>query len=331
MIAPRTAALLFPGQASQQVGMGVELSALSARAVDVLRTAEQVTRLPLAHLCERGPLEELTKTVVAQPAVVATSIMAWMTLQDSLPDGALEELAGCCAGHSVGEYAALVAAGALEVAQALELVCHRARLMAEACSAVDGTMAAVLSLEADALARVCERASEQAGQSVEVANLNAPDQVVISGERGAVELACRLAREAGARRTLPVNVAGPFHSRSMRPAADAFARYVAAANLHSPRFPVVLNQTATLTTDVADIRRELVEQIYSPVRWTDSLQRMADRGCERFLELGPGKVLAGLTRRTLPGAVVLNVQDAASLRETLAALEPLMLGASRGA
>ncbi|MBI4494272.1 MAG: ACP S-malonyltransferase [Chloroflexi bacterium] len=316
----RTLALLFPGQASQQVGMGVELAALSPRAEAVLRTAEQVTSLPLRQLCASGPLEELTRTTVAQPAVVATSVMAWLALEERLPERALDRLVGCCAGHSVGEYAALVAAGALEAEHALDLVHHRARLMAEACAAVDGTMAAVLGLEASALVPLCTQASAETGQSVEVANLNAPDQVVLSGARPAVEAACRLARAAGARRALALNVAGPFHSRSMRPAGEAFAALVAAADLRVPRFPIVLNQTARPTTDVAEIRRELVEQTWSPVRWADSLQAMAAQGSTRFVELGPGKALAGLARRTVAGAAVFNVQDAASLRETLGAL-----------
>lgn len=313
-------ALLFPGQASQSVGMGKELAAASLRAAAVLRLAEEVTSLPLRRLCAEGPLEELTRTEVAQPAVVATSIMAWLALQERLPAGCAESLVGCVAGHSVGEYAALVAAGALEAGQALELVHQRARLMARACLAADGTMAAVIGIDAAPLIEVCRVASETTGRPVEVANLNAPGQIVISGHRTAIELAGRLARERGARRVLPLNVDGPFHSQAMRPAAEAFAPLVAQADLRPPRFPIVLNQTALPTTDVGEIRRELVEQIWSPVRWAESLETMWQQGCRRFVELGPGRVLTGLARRALEGAVALNVEDEASLRATAEAL-----------
>lgn len=327
MSASASTALLFPGQASQYVGMGVELRALSPQAASCLEAAERATALPLSELCAAGPIEDLTRTEAAQPAVVVTSVMAWLALKERLTEVVVERPIGLCAGHSVGEYAALVAAGALEPAEALRLVDRRARLMAEACAAVDGTMAAVIGLHADAVRVACAEASRATGSSAETANLNALDQVVISGERRAVEEASRLAREAGARRVLPLNVAGPFHSRYMRGAGEAFATVVTRAAFQSPAFPIVLNQTAEPTTDVDEIRRELVEQIWSPVRWVESLERMWEQGCTRFIELGPGTVLSGLVRRTLHRATVLNVQDAASLEHALKALGPLLGGA----
>lgn len=313
-------ALLFPGQASQYVGMGEELIAISPAAAEVMRLAEQITSLPLRELCARGALEDLTRTAVAQPAVVAVSIMAWEALKERLPDGFVGREIGFAAGHSVGEYAALVAAEALDAIQALELVQHRAALMAEACDQADGVMAAIMGLPAEAVRAACEQASHATRASAEVANLNAPGQVVISGDRAAVEEAGRLAREAGARRVLPINVGGPFHSRAMRPAGEAFGAYVNRADFRPARFPVVLNQTAFPTTDVDEIRRELVEQIWSPVRWVETLEAMSTRGCQRFIELGPGKVISGMAKRTVEGAQFLNVQDVASLRESLQAL-----------
>lgn len=319
-MASRNTALLFPGQASQYVGMGLELRAANAGADYVLRTAERVTGLQLGKLFTHGPLDQLTDTRVAQPAVVATSLMAWEALSATFEAPSLESRIGWCAGHSVGEYAALVVAGALRAEDALALVHERARLMAEACQAVDGTMVAVMGLDEAALVDVCDRASATTGHLVQIANLNAPEQVVLSGERRAVEEAMRLASKAGAKRCLPLNVAGPFHSEYMRPAAEAFAPVVARVELRAPRFPIVLNQTARPTRDPLEIRRELVEQIRSPVRWVDSMQQVAALGASYFVELGPGKVLAGLARRTVDGAIVLNVQDNASLAETVEGL-----------
>jgi [acyl-carrier-protein] S-malonyltransferase len=192
--------------------------------------------------------------------------------------------------------------------------------MAEACETGDGTMAAIMGMEPEALVSVCIQASRGSDGHVEVANLNAPGQIVISGDRAAVDAASRLARPAGARRVMPINVGGAFHSRAMRPAGEAFAAYVKRADFRPPRVPIVLNQTASPTTDIEEIRRELVEQIWSPVRWVESLLAMHRRGVRRYVELGPGKVLSGTVKRTLDEAEVLHVQDVSSLRETLGAL-----------
>lgn len=288
-------ALLFPGQASQAVGMGVELRAASARARAIFDLADRVTGLPVTRLCEEGPLERLTATDVAQPAVVTTSLAALAVLRESLGD-ALQPAA--TAGHSVGEIAAYVAAGALDEEQALHLVRARSQAMVVACEAANGTMAAVLSLDEEPLRTVCEEASGPDG-TVEVANLNAPGQLVISGSRDAVARASELARAAGARRVLPLTVGGPFHSQYMRAAADVLAGAVADTRFSPARVPVAANVDARLIQAPEDLANELVMQVSAPVRWIDALNALRALGCDAFLEVGPGNVVAGLVKRTL--------------------------------
>ncbi len=296
-------ALLFPGQASQAVGMGVDLRAASAEAGRLFALADEATGLPITALGEAGPLDRLTATDVAQPAVVVTSLAALAFLSER----AGERLRyAAVAGHSVGELAACVAAGALEPSLALALVSTRAKAMAAACALVDGTMAAVLGLEEEPLRDVCRQASGPDG-SVDLANLNAPGQLVISGERRAVERAGQLAREAGARRVLPLNVGGPFHSTYMHPAVDAMTAALGAADLVDARVPLVANVSARSVMTAAEIRSELAQQLAAPVRWADSLRKLSELGCDRFVEVGPGQVLAGLVKRTLPGARVASL------------------------
>jgi [acyl-carrier-protein] S-malonyltransferase len=308
-------ALLFPGQASQAVGMGVDLRARSARARSLFELADRVTGLPVAALCEAGPLERLTATDVAQPAVVATSLAALAVLREALGDGLA---VAAVAGHSVGELAAYAAAGVLADEAALRLVHVRAQAMADACARVDGAMAAVLNLDEAPLRAACEQASDASG-TVQLANLNAPGQLVISGERAAVERAGEAARAAGARRVLTLNVGGPFHSDYMRPAADALQSALPSVDLHDARLPVVVNVTAAPVVAAADLASELVVQVYSPVRWADSLVRLAELGADRFVEVGPGQVLAGLVKRTLPSARVVSFGALADL-DAVAAL-----------
>jgi [acyl-carrier-protein] S-malonyltransferase len=281
--------------------MGVDLRQFSPRARDLFALADRVTGLPVSALCENGPLERLTETDVAQPAVVATSLAALAVLREHVAP--LEPVV--VAGHSVGEFAACVAAGALDEEAALELVHARAQAMAAACSRVDGTMAAVIGLDEAALSAACAAASQD-GSSVEVANLNSPGQLVVSGDRVAIERLGELAKAAGARRVLPLNVGGPFHSVYMRPAAEPLARALSSTPFNEARLPVVANVTAEPLTHPDAIREELRVQVYSPVRWIDTLQRMASLGCARFIEIGPGDVLAGLVKRTLPEARVVS-------------------------
>jgi [acyl-carrier-protein] S-malonyltransferase len=287
--------------------MGADLRQSSVAARDVFADADQVTGLPISELCEQGPLERLTETDVAQPAVVATSLAALAVLREqcSLSFDAV-------AGHSAGEFAAYVAAGVLSQRSALELVRVRAQAMASACAGTNGTMAAVIGLDLEPLRTACASASQD-GESVEVANLNAPGQLVVSGARTAVDRLREIATSAGARRVLPLNVGGPFHSVYMRGAAEPLIRALAAADLQPAHVPVVLNASAEAATTPATLRRELEIQVYSPVRWIETLQRLDALGCNRFLEVGPGTVLAGMVKRTLPDVRVASFGSLADL------------------
>jgi [acyl-carrier-protein] S-malonyltransferase len=292
-------ALLFPGQASQVVGMGSDLRAHSAEARRLFELADRVTGLPISDLCANGPIERLTATEVAQPAVVTTSLAALAVLRAEL--GELRPAA--VAGHSVGECVAYVAADALDLEAAIKFVHERAQAMAAACARVDGSMAAVIGLEEELLRLACVDASHN-GSSVEVANLNAPGNLIVSGSRDALERVSSSAKTAGARRVLPLNVGGPFHSVYMRPAADALSQVLDDLEIRPAKLPVVLNATAERAQDASELRRELRVQVYSPVRWVQTLQRLSALGCDRFLEVGPGQILAGLVRRTLAGVKV---------------------------
>lgn len=296
--------------------MGVDLREQHEHARWLFECADEVTGLPVSHLCEAGPLERLTATDVAQPAVVTTSLAALAVLR-ALTDSDWQPDA--LAGHSVGEIAAYVAAGALDEMDALRLVQVRAQSMADACARVDGTMAAVIGLDEEPLRQACAEATDASG-SVEVANLNAPGQLVISGERRAVERAGERAKAAGARRVLPLNVGGPFHSAYMRASAEAVQVAADGVALRDARVPVVLNTSAAPATRAADLRVELSMQVYAPVRWSASLQRMAELGCDRFLEVGPQQVLAGLVKRTLPNARVASFGSLADLEQARALL-----------
>lgn len=306
---PAHIALLFPGQGSQDVGMGDSLRAASERAEQLFRLADEVTGLPIAELCAHGPKEELTQTAVAQTAIVATSLAAAALLEETL---GTSPMATAVAGHSVGELAALCWAGALDVPSTLRLVATRGRLMGRDSAAVDGTMAAVLGLDEASLHAVCRDASDASGQ-VQVANLNAPGQVVISGERGAVARASTLATAAGAKRVLPLTVGGPFHSVYMEAAARDFSSLVQSTPFHPPRVPIVLNASAALATDPVALAHELGVQMTSAVRWEQSINTLASLGCTTFVELGAGQVLSGLVRRIVPDARVASAGTAEAI------------------
>jgi [acyl-carrier-protein] S-malonyltransferase len=309
-------ALLFPGQASQIVGMGVELRSCSAHARRLFQWVDRITGLPITQYCEAGPLVRLTDTEIAQPAVVATSLAALAVLGEKMRD-ALQPIAA--AGHSAGELSAYVAAGVMDEEQGLSLVHLRSQAMSAACAAVDGKMAAVLGLDEKKLRLICAEVSNS-DSVVELANLNAPGQVVISGERGAVNRAVERAKAEGARRVLPLNVGGPFHSTYMRPAAAALTRAVDAAQFRPARLPVIGNVTARELRSPDELKEELQVQLYSPVRWTDSMRRLAELGCDRFLALGPGEAVAGLVRRTLPQARLATFSSLADLGAALGVL-----------
>jgi [acyl-carrier-protein] S-malonyltransferase len=287
--------------------MGTDLQQHSAEARRLFELADEVTGLPITRLCADGPLERLTDTDVAQPAVVTTSLAALAVLRQEL-----DPPFAAVAGHSVGELAAYIAAGVLDAADGLRLVHLRAQAMAAACTIVDGSMSAVIGLEEHALRAACAVASE-GGSSVELANLNAPGQLVVSGARDALERIGEHARAGGARRVLPLKVGGPFHSVYMRPAADALSAALAQTTLRHAAVPVVVNATAQAVREPDALRLELATQIYSTVRWIETLECLAALGCDRFLEVGPGQVLAGLVRRTLPDTRVASFGQLADL------------------
>jgi [acyl-carrier-protein] S-malonyltransferase len=287
--------------------MGTDLVAASAEARRLFELADSATGLPISQLCAEGPLERLTETDVAQPAVVVTSLAALAVLREQV---GIQPAA--VAGHSVGEYTAYIAAGVVDPAAGLKLIHLRAQAMAAACDRTDGSMAAVIGLDEQLLREACNAASQN-GSSVEIANLNAPGNLIVSGARDALDRVSASARATGARRVLPLNVGGPFHSVYMRSAAAALTDALNGVDLLRPRVPVVVNATAEVTQDRAELRRELEVQVYSPVRWMETLRRLSAMGCDRFLEVGPGQVLAGLVRRTLPTVKIASFGSLADL------------------
>lgn len=297
-------AIIFPGQGSQTVGMGQALAQEFATARETFAQADAILGFRLSDLCFEGPAGTLTETINAQPAILTASIAAWRAMQSARPDLSVP----CCmAGHSLGEYSALVAASALDFADALRLTRTRGELMAGAGSTHPGSMAAILKLEDAQVLALCEEAARATGEAVQVANYNAPGQVVISGSQAAVAAAMESARAAGGRpRALAVSIAA--HSALMAPAAAEFARHVAAVPFRPPQVPVIANLTAQPLTSAAEIRQELVGQLTGSVQWTASVLRMVELGAARFVEVGPGEVLTGLVKRIVPDAATLNIR-----------------------
>jgi [acyl-carrier-protein] S-malonyltransferase len=309
-------AFIFPGQGSQTVGMGRDLAAQYPAAAAVFAEADAVLGFPLSRLCFEGPAEVLTDTINAQPAILAASIAAlraWEAI-NSTPRPRY------VAGHSMGEYSALCAAGTLSLADGLRLVRERGRLMKRAGEAQPGGMAAVLGLERAPLEAACAQASRETGRVVQIANDNAPGQIVISGDRIALERAGELAKAAGAKRVIPLAVSIAAHSPLMQSALDDFRRAVEATPMRSPAIPVISNVQARPLDGLSAIREELVLQLISPVRWTESVGWMAEQGVATFIELGPGTVLTGLVKRIAPAARTVNVGDTESMAAAQAAL-----------
>jgi [acyl-carrier-protein] S-malonyltransferase len=288
-------ALVFPGQGSQFVGMGLELAAMSAAAKRVLDQADAILGFPLTEMMFQGPSEILEDTINAQPAILAASVAALAAMHERLTEQGKRLTPALVAGHSLGEFTALVAAGSLDFPEALRLVRERGRLMKEAGERRPGGMAAVLGLDDDVLAEVCREASV-AGVVV-LANANCPGQTVISGEVQALEQAMALAKERGAKRVARLGVSIASHSPLMQNASVQFAAVVAQTPIREPAVPVVANVSAEPLTTVAGIREELSRQIASPVNWTGSVRRMIEEGVTTFVELGPGQVLTGLIKR----------------------------------
>jgi [acyl-carrier-protein] S-malonyltransferase len=285
-----TTALLFPGQGSQRVGMGRDLAHEYPVARQTYDEADDVLGFALSRLCFEGPGEELTLTLHTQPALLTTSVAVLRVL---LERGLAFELV---AGHSLGEWSALVAAGAIAFRDAVRLTQLRGTYMQEAVPAGQGGMAAVLGLELAAVRAACDRASRP-GEPVEVANINGASQIVISGHTDAVERAIPEAKAAGAKRAIRLAVSAPFHCSLMRPAAEQLAAALAGIEIAAPRVPVVANVTAEPTQDPVRIRALLIEQVTAPVRWEESVQALARLGVTRAYELGSGAVLKGLAKR----------------------------------
>ena len=283
-------ALLFPGQGSQFVGMGRSLAASNPVASATYEEADDALGFALSRVAWEGPESELTLTHNAQPAILVHSIAVHRVLADRLTDVKF------AAGHSLGEFSAYVAAGSLSLADALRTVRRRGELMLRAGQDRPGSMAALLGLADDAVDRVCAEASAEGGECV-AANYNAPGQIVISGDTATLKRAIELAKAAGARRVLPLNVSGAFHSPLMTVATPGLAAQLDTVELRAPRFPIVSNVTAAPVSDVVVARRLLLEQLTAPVRWAASMQAMVKAGVRQFIELGPGNVLCGLLKR----------------------------------
>jgi [acyl-carrier-protein] S-malonyltransferase len=301
-------AFLFPGQGSQAVGMGRSFYEASAAAKAVFEEASDALGFDLAKLAFEGPEGELALTANTQPAVLTTSVAAATVCAER---GLTPSLA---AGHSLGEYSALVTAGALRFADAVRVVRKRGEFMQEAVPVGTGAMAAIMGLDLPAVEAICREAG--GSEVVDIANINSTGQIVVAGHKRAVEQAVALA----GKKSVMLPVSAPFHSSLMAPAAERLADELAAVTVSDPAVPVVRNVDAGLTRTAADVKPCLLRQVASPVRWTDCVQRLHEEGATAFVEVGPGRVLTGLLRRILEGVRGHSVEDTAGLDQTLAAL-----------
>src|SRR3990167_7269629 len=303
-------AFVFPGQGSHSVGM---MNALAAEFPVVRQTfgeASQALGYDLWQMVEQGPEEKLNRTEVTQPAMLTADIATWRAWLAS--KGPLQQL---MAGHSLGEYSALVCAEALDFPDAVKLVADRARFMQEAVPIGQGGIAAILGLDDDAVRRLCEQAAQ--GEILDAVNFNSPNQVVIAGAAAAVARAVEQSKAAGAKRAVVLPMSVPAHSRLMHPAALRMAERLKQADIRRPQIPVIHNTHVQAESDPQAIRNALVRQIESPVRWVETIQKMAAAGVTRIVECGPGKVLAGLNKRIVKTVETLPVYDPATLREAL--------------
>lgn len=308
-------AFVFPGQGSQSVGMGADLAREFAEAREVFETADDVLGFSLSKLCWEGPLERLTQTELTQPAMVTASLAAWRAL----------EARGCVpdmvAGHSVGEWAALVAAGVVRLEDALRLVRLRGQLMQAAGDEAPGGMAAVFGLGLEGTESLCRQVEADGAGRLELANINSPEQIVVSGDLAAVDAGQDVAKAMGARRYIKLPVSAAFHSSLMASAARQMAEALASVPLSPARIPVFANVTADAVVEPEAVRDALSRQVASRVRWVESIQALTARGVDTFVEVGPGTALAGMIRKISRDVTVLGVQDAAGLLRTVEALQ----------
>lgn len=302
--------MVFPGQGSQQVGMGRSIAEGFPEAREVFDLADRTLGFSLSRLCFEGPADELKLTENTQPAILTTSVALYRVLAGKgiEPD--------FVAGHSLGEYSALVAVGGLRLEDAVGLVRSRGRYMQEAVPLGEGAMAAVLGLAADEVEAVCREASQ--GEVVEPANLNAPGQTVIAGHTAAVERAGVKAKERGAKRVVPLPVSAPFHCRLMRPAQERLQRDLSGVTCSDLRVPLISNVDAKPVRSGAEVVDALIRQVSSPVRWEESVRYLVGRGVDQFVEVGPGKVLSGLVRKVADQARVVSVEDPSGVEKLLA-------------
>ncbi|HLW48764.1 MAG TPA: ACP S-malonyltransferase [bacterium] len=302
-------AAVFPGQGAQYVGMGGDLAAGFAEAREVFRRASDAAGIDLHRLCVEGPEDALRQTANTQPAILTASLACLATVPVR---------PACAAGLSLGEYTALVCAGAVTLEDAVRLVRRRGEYMQQACDGLDTMMASVVGLDAERVREVC--AAHAHLGVVEAANFNSPGQVVVGGETAAVRAVLDAARSAGARRAVPLAVSAPFHTRLMAPAAERLAADLERLPIRDASIPVVANVSAAPVRSADEIRRALLAQVASPVRWEESVRRMHADGVRIFAEFGPGTALSGMIRRTVGDAAVCHVEDAVSREEALAVL-----------
>lgn len=299
-------AFIFPGQGSQFAGMGKDLADNFPAARQVFAEADEALGFALSRLCFEGPEEDLKLTANTQPAILTVSVAALRALQ---AETGLQ--AGCAAGHSLGEYSALVCAGALSFADAVRTVRQRGTFMQEAVPVGTGAMAAMLGIEQGELEAICSEAAQ--GEVVAPANFNSPGQIVIAGHAGAVTRAIEMAKARGFRKAMPLPVSAPFHCALMQPAAERLQTVLDDVAVTPMALPVVSNVEAAPNQDAARVRELLVRQVCAPVRWEESVQKMAELGVTRYIEIGPGKVLTGLVKRIVKEAELANVENAAGL------------------
>ncbi|BCL81407.1 malonyl CoA-acyl carrier protein transacylase [Ktedonobacteria bacterium brp13] len=342
-------AFLFPGQGSQNVGMGADVYAASAAARQVFATFDDVLGIPLSTLCFEGPEDTLRATINAQPAIVAVSLAYLAAFQEALSPAtsswSIPLTPAYTAGHSVGECTALVAAGAINVQDVAFLVRERGRLMQQEEQICPGGMAAIIGLDTATLQTICEEVSAECRQeiasgvdgvdgtsnghpgqgSVILANYNAPGQIVISGEQRALERACARAREQGAKRAIPLAVSGAFHSPVMQPATEKLASSVAQIALQDTTIPVIGNIQAAPLTTASALRNELANQIASSVQWIRTIEFLVEQGVTTFFEIGPGQALAGMNKRIARGVTTINIGSVADIEKALAKVKELNL------
>ncbi len=308
-------AFIFPGQGSQSVGMGKELIEKEETCKEIFERANEKLGYNLTEIMHEGPEETLRRTENAQPALVTMSVAVLKLFEEVniRPD--------YVAGHSLGEYSALVAAGAIDFEDAVYAVRNRGLFMEEAVPFGEGSMAAVLGLEREKLEEISRSVQDEYGEVAELANLNCPGQIVLSGTAKGVEIASEIAKEAGARRVIPLQVSGPFHSSLMKPAAEKLKNVLAEIEIRDIDIPVIANVSAEPVTNGEIIREQLIAQVYSPVLWEDSVRKMIDLGVDTFVEIGAGNVLTGLVRKIDRNVKAIAVSDREGVEKLRRALE----------